>query len=105
VGHWPINERAVTPDNFILAFAALGYERCHSGEYEEGYDKLALYVDATKEPTHMARQISRTEWTSKLGKLQDISHASLDCIGGHDSESYGDVYCFLRRRIHGTPKT
>jgi hypothetical protein len=98
-GHWPIPERDVSVENFVAAFAALGYEPCDSGDYEAGYEKLALYVDANKEPTHMARQISASQWTSKLGNLQDIAHESLTCLEGHEHDySYGTIHCFLRRR-------
>jgi hypothetical protein len=99
VGYWPIGKREVTVENFIEAFATRGYEPCESGEYEEGFEKIALYVD-NDEPTHMARQLNASEWTSKLGNMEDISHASLTSI--EDSgrpESYGKAERFLKRRI------
>jgi hypothetical protein len=98
-GYWPIEKREVTPENFIEAFAALGYERCESGEYENGYEKLALYLEG-EEPTHMARQLSTAEWTSKLGNLEDIAHASVKSLeGSYHSQSYGKVHCFLKRWV------
>ncbi len=90
-----------TLENFILAFGKLGYEPCEDSEFENGFEKVAIYV-STKDkiyapkgtPTHMARQLKNGNWTSKLGKDVDISHKTLQSIEG---EIYGIVKQILKR--------
>lgn len=65
-------------------------------ELDDGYEKVALYVDNAGIPTHMARQLPNGEWTSKLGQLEDISHNDLDALEG---TQYGRLYCILARLI------
>jgi len=81
-----------TVDNFIETFQALGYEVCADGELEAGYEKLAIYADGTR-TKHMARQIGRDLWTSKLGDERDITHT----LAGLEGQAYGLVARFLRR--------
>lgn len=94
--YWPLNQPEDTVDGFVAAFGTLGYERCDDGLLELGFEKVALYVDAKGEPTHMARQLSSGHWTSKLGFLEDIRHPTLDELCG---DCYGTVECFLKRPI------
>ncbi len=81
------------------AFEAIGYETCESREFEEGYDKVALYVDASGEWQHAAKQVELGQWSSKLGDWEDIRHATPESIGGSD---YGEAVCFMRRRRRST---
>jgi hypothetical protein len=55
-----------------------------------------IYVDSSGTPTHMARQLSNGNWTSKLGDAEDIEHAQLEQLEG---DIYGVAYQFLRRKI------
>jgi hypothetical protein len=93
---------------YIAAFSTLGYEPCGSGMCEEGYEKLAIYVDNDGFPIHMARQLLNGEWSSKLGTWIDITH-ELDGLTGTPTESgtpYGSIAQFLRRsRSHATKET
>ncbi|MBC5829215.1 MAG: hypothetical protein GIW98_03355 [Candidatus Eremiobacteraeota bacterium] len=60
-------------------YAAQGFELCDDGTFTPWFDKIALF---TKDgvPTHAARQLRTGQWTSKLGALQDISHAQTSDI-------------------------
>lgn len=92
--YWPRDAlRAYSIDAYFAAYATLGYETCHSAEYEEGYDKAALFVDEIGFPTHAARQLPSGRWTSKLGRSEDIEH-ELHALEG---EKYGRVALLLRR--------
>lgn len=82
------------------AFEAIGYEACSSGDLEQGYGKVALFADSLGFPTHAARQLPDGRWTSKLGKLVDIIHTSVDDVGGG---LYGEVVAFLRRARREVP--
>lgn len=83
-----------TLDVFIKVYEALGYSLCDSDSYEEGVEKVAIYVDSEGIPTHAARQLSDGHWTSKLGKLEDIEHNTLEGLYGH---TYGAVAVIMKR--------
>ena len=80
---------------YIQAYQTLGYEPCDSAVLEEGYEKIALYVNNEGIPVHAARQLLTGKWTSKLGSLEDIEHELEGLIG----ESYGTVGQVLKRPI------
>lgn len=91
--YWPPSvPRYETLDAFIQAYQTLGYAVCADGGYEQGVDKIAIYTKNGR-PTHAARQISPTEWTSKLGAMEDISHAKEALSGG----LYGEVAAHMSR--------
>src|SRR5437773_1217674 len=67
---WPIPIDPLDPvtlDAFIKAFATEGYLVCADGSLENGFEKIAIYVDRGGEPTHAARQLLNGTWTSKMG--------------------------------------
>lgn len=71
------------------------YKVCDDGQPEPGVEKLAIYVDDNDVPQHVARQLPDGNWTSKLGKGEDIQHNSLDSLEG---DLYGKVAIFMMRR-------
>jgi hypothetical protein len=79
---------------FIQAYATIGYEACDSFEVEAGYEKIVLYEDPQRTPTHAAKQLQNGRWTSKLGDFEDIEHLDLNCLEG---PLYGRVSCCLKR--------
>jgi hypothetical protein len=83
-----------TVEAFVAAFATLGYVQCHGPELEQGFEKLALYALANGFPTHAARQLPDGWWTSKLGFLDVIEHATLEALEG---DAYGKAVKFLKR--------
>jgi hypothetical protein len=98
VGYWPPNlQRAITTEAFLRAFGTLGYGLCFDGGLEPGVEKLALYGKGpagAEVPTHAARQLETGGWTSKLGILEDITHATSSDVSG---PAYGQVICYLSR--------
>ena len=93
--YWPAEiPRAETIETFIKAYEKLGYSVCDNANLESGFEKIAIYADSNKKPTHAARQLSSGRWTSKLGNLEDIEHLTLD---GLISNSYGSVAVILKR--------
>lgn len=90
----------VTLPNFIRAFRRIGYRECDHGELEDGFEKIVLFVDASGIPTHAARQLQDGKWTSKLGKLNDISHDTAECAGGTE---YGQPHQYMRRSVRERP--
>ena len=73
--HWPSGApRMETVDSFRIAFETMGYEVCPGQEYEQGFEKVAIYAHTDGVPTHVARQLENGRWTSKLGDWEDIEH-------------------------------
>jgi hypothetical protein len=95
--YWPPNvPLEYTLASYIRVFEQLGYQTCDDGRYVAGFEKIAIYVDNHGAPSHAARQRGPLKWTSKLGQLEDIDHATLDALAGN---RYGTVAQFLRRRL------
>lgn len=95
-GYWPPNLLADgSVESAIHLFEHLGYRRTtiDDRDPEEGVEKVAIYGN-TQGYTHAARQRQGGGWTSKLGKLQDIDHDTLESLTGSD---YGTVVQMMRR--------
>jgi hypothetical protein len=97
--YWPEDlPRKATVPNFMRAFEKLGYEECATGDHEEGYEKVALYVDEDNKPKHMARELGDGIWASKLGDFQDIRHHTLEAV---ETDEYGTAKYFMRKPLEG----
>jgi hypothetical protein len=97
--YWPDGvDRQVTIEVFIKAFATKGYLPCEDGTLDETCEKVALYGmddgSGRMVPTHAAIQLPDGKWASKLGKCEDIHHATVDAVNG---PSYGVVVRYLKR--------
>jgi len=94
--YWPLDvPPGYTLDVFIVLYQKrCGYEPCDNGELEDGYEKLALYVDSYNEFAHVARQLPSGWWTSKLGDFDDISHITPFVL----EADYGKVMAFMKRK-------
>ena len=90
--YWPEGApRAHTLAAYERAFELSGFTRCDDDAVDEGYEKIAVYVDDDGR-IHAARQIDALYWTSKLGRLHDIKHP-LRAL----EKEYGAVAVFMRR--------
>ena len=96
INYWPDNIPCVaTVESFRLMYESFDFVVCDNFEIEAGFEKIALYVNPlTKQPTHASRQLSDGKWTSKLGRLKDISHNTL---GGVEGAVYGVPFIFMKR--------
>ncbi|MDQ3919847.1 MAG: hypothetical protein M3348_15375 [Acidobacteriota bacterium] len=95
--YWPDGlPRNNSVADFILAFEREGFEKCDTGDHEEGYEKVAIYVDASDTPKHLARDEGDGRWKSKLGDLQDIRHHTLDAV---ETADYGTAKYFMRKPL------
>ena len=95
-GYWPTNVAELTVPAIIAAYASVGYEPCDNSNIEEGFEKIAIYVNAMDKPTHAARQLRNGLWTTKFGDFEDVTHIDLKCLNG---PIYGRPRIFLRRNI------
>jgi hypothetical protein len=72
--YWPEGApREQTLTAYVRAFEISGFTVCEDDSLNEGYEKLALYMD-DRGNVHAARQLDALYWTSKLGRLHDIRH-------------------------------
>jgi len=95
--YWPPGvQRDDSLNSWIRTFEMNSYGACENGEPEPGVEKIAVYVDQSGIPQHVARQLPDGTWTSKLGKEEDIQHNSLEALEG---DLYGQVTTFMMRRI------
>ena len=92
--YWPdgFPRRADFP-TFRGVLAQRGFTPCDSDQPEEGFEKIALYGVPAGDVTHAARQLPNGQWTSKLGRAQDVQHT----LRGLEDGSYGSVLLILRR--------
>ncbi len=90
-----------TVDSVIDLFRLVGYELCEDGSLEAGYEKIAVYA-VNGSPTHAARQLEDGRWTSKLGKYEDIVHATPEELQWDDDKGYGQVAAFMVRPVDGS---
>ena len=99
--YWPPEvPRELTLEAFAAAYAAIGYVVCEDEEHEAGFEKIAIFTDPTTgEPTHAARQLDETSWTSKVGGLQDIRHP----LRALEGAEYGRVVLLMKRALGGQP--
>lgn len=82
--------------NYVKVFKIFGYAACADASLVAGFEKVALFQDASGGFTHVAKQLSSGSWTSKLGGCEDIEHMSVDAL---TSEDYGAPAVYLHRRI------
>ena len=92
--YWPIVDRDVSFTGYLKMFEAVGFERCSTGDPEEGYEKIAVFADQDGGFSHVARHKQLKFWTSKCGQADDISH-HLESLEG---DLYGQVKVFMKRR-------
>lgn len=82
-------------ESYAKYFELNGFELCDGFDPEDGFEKVAIFGDANGDFTHVALQLPDGRWKSKLGQLEDISHADLRSISDGD---YGTVCYFMKRR-------
>ncbi|MBE0305267.1 DUF7689 domain-containing protein [Leptospira interrogans] len=91
---WPNDiPHETTLTAFQALFERIGYEICDNGVYESGYEKIAIFTNEDKSPTHAAKQLNNDTWSSKLEIANDVSHTILSISSG----AYGSVAIYMRR--------
>jgi len=92
---WPIHQEECSIEAYIELFSSIGYIHCEDTAYEEGFQKIVLYIKDGR-LTHAARQLPTGKWTSKLGSDIDIEHDYPEVLNGND---YGVASIFMKRKI------
>jgi hypothetical protein len=88
-------------DHFVEMFERkFGYRSCQGSAYEFGYQRVAIYANASG-VTHMARQhFWGKGWLSKPGDTEDILHPELQDVEGNvepAANQYGVVVRIMKR--------
>ena len=60
----------------------MGYQECETDDLKSGFEKVAVFAGEESFPPHVARQVENGNWTSKLGRWQDIERQSLQSLAG-----------------------
>ena len=96
--YWPpgCTQYGLTLPSAICAFGSQGFQECESADFEDGYEKVAIYLKDGIQISHAARQKPNGHWTSKLGDWEDIEHHNLHALEGF---FYGQVAAILRRAV------
>jgi hypothetical protein len=95
--YWPPGLSPDTLSGWLEVFRLHGYSETTDRSFDPRYEKLAIYVNQTGSPQHVARQKASGKWTSKMGKGQDIEH-ELQVIEG---DLYGKVDVIMQRSCAG----
>ena len=96
--YWPPGvQRTVRFQAFQHAFETLGYRLSSDESLVTGREKIAIFANG-REPTHAAKQLASGLWSSKLGRLEDISHNLL----GVENQEYGELAFIMERTIRVT---
>ena len=92
--YWPPNaQRAVRIAAFQQAFELLGYKLTARHDVEEGKEKVAIF-SKNGAPSHAAKQLDSGLWSSKLGRLEDVSHSR----EGLQGDEYGEISIVMERK-------
>ena len=93
--YWPAGApRLLTVAAFKAAYETIGYEPCETGDLEPAFEKIVIFSRGDK-PTHAARQLPNGQWSSKLGRSDDIAHQLTGVVSG--PSGYGNPTAFMRR--------
>ena len=100
-GYWPHTvPREQTLTAYIAAYETIGYEITQTSYFEEGFEKIAIYVNEIGQPKHASRQLPNGKWTSKLGIHEDVEHEFSDRFIGtfrNEEIDYGQSAVIMKR--------
>lgn len=84
-------------ESWVRIFTGCGYVLTDNADTEPDCEKIAIYASLRDgSATHVAKS-DGVSWKSKLGKGQDILHASLGILEGDDRDEYGIVDKLLKK--------
>jgi hypothetical protein len=93
--YWPRAPEGYGLDEYLEALRVIGYSECNGPEMEDGYQRIAIYVDSAGSFRHIARQLPDGQWTSKCGPGPDIVHE----LAGLEDTIYGKAKIFMKIRL------
>ena len=82
-------------DRFVEALSVVGFEPCIDCDWQEEYEKIAIYADEeSREFKHVCLLIAPGRWRSKWGRLSDFSHDLNALNSGH----FGKLFRYMKRQ-------
>ena len=91
--YWPL-QRDDRLEDWVNALELHNYQITDDRNLEAGVEKVAIYVNDLGSPEHVARQLPSGEWTSKIGRYEDITHETLSALEGQE---YGSPRVIMKR--------
>lgn len=82
---------------YLALFRSWGFIECAHGDLEGGVEKIAIYATG-EQFAHVAYQRSGGDWSSKLGKLNDVRHECVASLSGRGAHEYPPARLFMARR-------
>src|SRR5262245_4584007 len=96
--YWP---DGIRKDDTVTAWSELfslhGFRDCPTADLDVETEKIGIYVGADGNATHVAKQLNTGEWTSKVGKAEDIRHGTLDALVGKEFGTIDKIMSRQRR--------
>jgi hypothetical protein len=74
-------------------FEQIGFNLTRNSEYQVDIERVALFSTDNIDCSHLARQIGKNVWTSKLGSSYDVNHT----LRAIEDGIYGNPILFLER--------
>jgi hypothetical protein len=101
-GFWPrdVSEEELDAGDlaeYLTLFRSWGFIKCPDGELEDGIEKIAIHA-RDEQFAHVAYQRSDGEWSSKLGKLNDVRHECVASLSGCGAYEYPPARLFMARQ-------
>jgi hypothetical protein len=81
---------------YLYVFGLMGFTICEDDELEVGMEKIAIFGSAS-DFAHVAYQRVDGEWSSKLGKLNDVRHECAASLSGPGGCEYDPICLFMSR--------
>jgi len=94
---WPVElEKNYSIETYVSYFKKQGFRICSDDKYDDNIIKIALYADEHGDFAHVAIQVNEKIWWSKMGRLDDIQHKTLNSLAAtKQCGDYGNVYAYM----------
>ena len=92
--YWPL-DRDDRVEDWVAALKLHNFTPTENRGLEPSFEKVCIYVNKDGSPEHVARQLESGKWTSKIGKHEDIEHATLSALEGQE---YGEATITMKRK-------
>jgi len=97
--YWPPGVVALsTVTAHIAAFESLGYEVCDPLAFEDGYEKIAIYVLEDGTPVHASRQLGRISGQARSAGRKTLSTSLLSGSAARGTASR-QLFCGVERSL------
>jgi hypothetical protein len=91
--YWPAElPRDYGISTFRALFTLFGFVACANVDFEEGWEKIAIWIDDADEFAHVAKVIGPGLFSSKIGEYEDVTHS----LEGMGESCYGSIGLWMK---------